>query len=373
MTGSVISIPLPGETLDQRPRESVGLDWNCYFCGPENRLAEYVLNRILAWMIPSNGQEAGYPASADPFPINPLVFFGPTGCGKTHMARGLYLQWRASFGADEAVYSTAIDFARSVTSADDASSRTHLLKSFCRPSLVVLDDLDKFPNRPSLHWGLRRVMDTIANQGGLLIATSSAAPECILCLPPAIRSRLAQGSVIPIALPGVAVRRELARRLAHGRGMTLTDRELSAVAGSFDVSPRSIARRLNHLERSRNSRDVDYPSRTILDSSDDPGQIDKPLIPILPTITATIARYFKLTPWELKSQSRRHTIVHARGIAMYLARELTDTSLSKIGHEFGNRDHSTVLHACRKIADLISRDETTRTTVAELSRILMCA
>ena len=88
-------------------------------------------------------------------------------------------------------------------------------------------------------------------------------------------------------------------------------------------------------------------------------------------IAALVARLYGLKVSELKSPSRRQAMVTARGVAMVLSRELADKSLGQIGTYFGGRDHTTVLHACRRTEKLLKKDPATRQAVSELKRILM--
>ena len=92
--------------------------------------------------------------------------------------------------------------------------------------------------------------------------------------------------------------------------------------------------------------------------------------PTLAKITQQVAKYFRTRTSELKGPTRKAAVVTARSVAMYLARELTDHSLAQVGHHFGGRDHTTVLHAYRKTADALDQDHRIQVAVADLKRSL---
>jgi chromosomal replication initiator protein len=289
----------------------------------------------------------------------PLTVTGPTGSGKTHFARGLTELWQDRFGPDAARFTPAVDFARAFSDTDDWTARSGVREAFRNASLLALDDLDRLPRRISVQRELLATIDSIDRDGGLVIIASSELPGRSSGLTLALRSRLLGGLVLPLALPRKEARTELARRFAAQNQIRLTEEEVDAVVGPFEATPRNIAQRIAHLEMCR-------------ERGEPAAAQDQPqcLVP-LRTITAVTARFFSLRQAEIRGSSRRRSLVDARSIAIFLARELSGQSLARIGREYGDRDHSTILHAVRKVADRLAGDESTRSAVMTLRRILL--
>jgi len=160
-----------------------------------------------------------------------------------------------------------------------------------------------------------------------------------------LRSRLVSGLTVPLVPPSLDTRLAILERLAAARDLKLGHPVLRAIAEGIRGSVRELIGTLVHLEmvsRTEGSPlDMDHVRDYLQQrSASRPARVRD--------IAAATARHFALRVAELRSPSRRRAVVRARGVAMYLTRRLTEESLEQIGHYFGGRDHTTVLHGCRK-------------------------
>jgi chromosomal replication initiator protein len=198
-------------------------------------------------------------------------------------------------------------------------------------------------------------IDSLIHRGALIIVTLRRDPQATPRLMPQLASRLAGGLVVKLATPGTLARHEIVRQAAASTGLRLTDGEVSHLAGdgiAHYVTSTKLRRAVLELAAATDfDRHASRPEalRAISDRDPEPKTLFR-------LITIAVARHFAVPTAELKSKSRRKTVADARGLAMYLARQLTGASYAQLGRYFGGRDHTTVLHACRKIAAALADD-----------------
>jgi chromosomal replication initiator protein len=209
-------------------------------------------------------------------------------------------------------------------------------------------------------------MDEVAAHGGLVVVTTRTPPGESRELLPMLRSRLISGLVVPLAMPGPAARKALLTDWASLLGVSLADDAAEILAAGLKLSPPQLRGAIVTLSYSHGgvqAIDAAAARRYVA------GQAPAGEVP-LRTVAVKTARYFSLTLAELKSTSRHRHVVEARAVAMYLARQLTGLSLEQIGSYFGDRDHTTVLHNCRRTEELQLADPVTRQAVIALEESL---
>jgi chromosomal replication initiator protein len=209
-------------------------------------------------------------------------------------------------------------------------------------------------------------LDEVAGHGGLAVVTLREQPGESRELLPALRSRLVGGLLVPIAMPGLAARRAMLTDWAELLGVSLADEAADVLAAGLELAPPLLRGAIVTLVCAANGRAIiDVPAaRTYVADRGTTGQVS------LQAVAAKTARYFGLTLADLKSGTRRRNLVEARAVAMYLSRRLTGLSLERIGAFFGDRDHTTVLHNCRRTENLQTTDAATRHAVSALEDIL---
>jgi chromosomal replication initiator protein len=263
------------------------------------------------------------------------------------------------------VYTTAADFARDYAAAVDADRVDAWRSQIRRAELFVCENLGELAGKPAAQQELIHTIDVLQAQESSLVFTAASLANHWPSLVPALRSRLSAFLAIGLALPSRATRAALLRQLAAIRGMPLSDREVSQLAGIAGGAPQLVAA-LYRLALARQAGGASETEWSL--SSDLPARQ-----PSLREIAHATAKHLGLKLTDLKGPARQRSLVNARGVAMHLARQLTTSSLEQIGRYFGGRDHTTVLHACRRTEKLLRRDRATRQTIAELKRLLRLA
>ncbi len=332
--------------------------------GPENRLLVAVMNQLVTQLAGKQGAEASSPAQPTTSLPSPLLLVGQHGSGKSHLALGLVELWQSAHGADSASYYTAPDFGREFAAAIDRGEVREFRRLLRRHQLLVIDDVHKLGDSPHRQMELRHTLDSCTKKGGLVVITSLGPLAETTDFDRPLLSRLAAGLTLEIAPPGVSARREILRSAAEVAGCQISEDALSSLAEQLPPDPPKVLRAAIELRRRVGTRiDVQAANR-LLDQ-------DKPTnSPPLGDILRIVARYHKVPLKVLTSASRRASVVTARSMAIYLARELTPLSYAQIGLSLGGRDHTTIMHNYRRVVRQLPKDRALRSAIDELRRLI---
>jgi chromosomal replication initiator protein len=334
----------------------------------ESLLAEYIggaENLLVATAVEALCQQ--------PPKFNPVVFFGPAGVGKSLLLQLIATRWKRSNKAGRTLLTNGADLARDYAHAVETDSLPDLRSKYRRASLLAIDDLHEIGEKTSAQNELVRTLDQMLNNQQRVVVTLPQSPAEVTLLVPALASRLAGGLTVPVQPPGPDARRLILRSLVATRGFSLPQRVVDMVASDAlndPLKPATVPRLLQtliRLEDFSSGGDLTLDEHQLRRLLQPPSQDDDRQ---LQCITRQVSKYFNLRATELKGKTRQQRVVRARGVAMFLARQLTASSLQNVGRHFGNRDHTTVLHACRKTESLLNTDPSIRQAVAELTNQL---
>ena len=271
-------------------------------------------------------------------------------------------------GSDERPYRTvrytrAADFARELSDAIDVQAVEELRTKYRTVALLILEDVGRLAGKAAAQEELMHILDVLVASGRKVVVTASAAPGELAGIVPGLQSRLIEGLSIPLAPPGPKARVAILRQLASLRGTELSEQVTQMLAEGLDGTAAELHGLLTQLEvRAKLAGGTISPesARRLLAKRSGAHR------PPLKDIAAVTARYFSLKVVEIRSPSRRKAVVTARNVAMYLARHITGDSLEQIGRYFGGRDHTTVMHGCRKTESLLTSDAAIRKAVLQL-------
>ncbi len=297
---------------------------------------------------------------------NPLFIYGDSGLGKTHLlhAIGHYAQrlqpgLRTRYVSSEEFTN---DFINSVR--DD---KMHTFQSRYRSvDVLLIDDIQFLERAERTQEEFFHTFNTLHNANKQIVISSDKAPRQLSSLEDRLRTRFEWGLISDVQAPDLETRIAILRKKAAQEGMNLPPEVLEFIASRIQSNIRELEGALIRVTAfaSLNRQNVDLAlTETVL--KDLVGESDAPEISAA-TIMAVTAEYFAISMDELTGTSRSRVLVQARQIAMYLCRELTDLSLPRIGDKFG-RDHTTVLHAERKIKDQMAEKRAVYNQITELT------
>jgi chromosomal replication initiator protein len=323
-----------------------------FVVGPENRLVALAIQRLI------DGDDLTVAATL----FNPLAIIGMPGSGKSHLVQALVRRWRFRYEAREVAYFTTQDLGRELYAAHSESRIAEWRTELAGCRLLVVEGLERLRRGAAVQRELRQAVDTIQARGGMIVVTADRDPAALNNLDAGLRDRLAAGLAVRLGQPGLAARRAILEVAARSRGLSFTGDVLDELARAEANSVAQLLERLNAPatsdERPRDSQ---------------PDAVDGlPESITLKEIMAVAARYFGVTQAALVSHSRRRSLVAARNAVAYLARRLTRLSYGQIGRGLGGRDHTTIMHAERRLADSLPHDGATQLAINELERILRC-
>ena len=298
---------------------------------------------------------------------NPLFIYGESGLGKTHLlhaigayAKELYPNVRVKYVSSEEFTN---DFINSIR--DDKSNSFQ--KRYRDLDILLVDDIQFLENKERTQEEFFHTFNTLYNANKQIVISSDRPPKQLTTLEDRLRSRFEWGLITDIQPPELETRIAILRKKAAQERLNAPDDVLEYIASKIFTNIRELEGALIRVTAfaSLNRQPVDMALAEI---------VLKDLIPTdaspsinAATIMAQTAAYFSLTVEDLCGTSRSRVLVNARQIAMYLCRELTELSLPKIGQSFGGRDHTTVMHADRKIRELMAERRSIYNQVNELT------
>jgi chromosomal replication initiator protein len=303
---------------------------------------------------------------------NPLVFVGQPGTGKTSLAM-LLVDLRAQHLASNQVFrTTGADFARAASHAHDTDSIGEYRSRMGRADIVLLDDLHRLTGRAAALEELQNRLDGWLRRGSLVVVTMKHLPAETEGLSAGVVSRLSSGLCVPLVPPEPVTRTALLSHYAEREQVAHSLGSLDRLVKHAGTTPAFLtASALRHAllqlahQATTNNRVID--DRLVDELLAEHVPDDKVT---LRRIISAVAKHFDISVVALKGDCRQRNLVAARGVAVHLARQLTSSSFASIGQALGKRDHTTILHSARKIADQINDDANLRRDVEQLRQQL---
>jgi chromosomal replication initiator protein len=365
MLDCITEIPLTGRVLappNSPLRAAAKRDpLPAFVAGPENRLVAGVIGSLI-----DSADQSDVAAVAQCIAPTVLVLFGPSGTGKSHLAYGLVRHWQAKLGDASALYTTAADFRHLLNDAIKRQSEPEFRADFRSRRLLAIDDLQHMPADDFAWQELRFLLDDYEDRGATVVITATESISTLANIPLDIRSRLAAGLSLQLALPGSEARTRIVQQAAHALGRPLADDVIQRLAHGINGTASTLFSALFELLSPANTKLANDAARTDELLAERDGKR-----PTIRQILAVVARHENIPQAQLKSGSRRQSTVYARGLVVYLARELAGASYEEIGRTLGGRDHTTIIHNYRKIAAERTTLPQTQQTLETLHRVLL--
>ncbi|WP_115788380.1 chromosomal replication initiator protein DnaA [Arthrobacter silvisoli] len=344
--------PTPPSTSHEFGRLNPKYVFDTFVIGSSNRFAHAAAVAV-----------AEAPAKA----YNPLFIYGDSGLGKTHLLHAIGHYARRLYGGIRVRYVNSEeftnDFINSIRDDEGASFKT----TYRNVDVLLIDDIQFLAGKDRTLEEFFHTFNALHNNNKQVVITSDLPPKQLAGFEDRMKSRFEWGLLTDIQPPELETRIAILRKKAQNEGLSAPDDALEYIASKISSNIRELEGALIRVTAfaslNRQPVDVALAEMVLKDLITDDGAQEITAEQIL----KQTADYFKLSMEELCSKSRTRTLVTARQIAMYLCRELTDMSLPKIGQELGGRDHTTVIHADRKIRELMAERRVIYNQVTELT------
>jgi chromosomal replication initiator protein len=302
---------------------------------------------------------------------NPLFLCGPPGLGKTHLLHSVANYVNEHGDGMTVLYTTAEAFTDQFVGALHTGSIDRFKSAYRSVDILLVDDIQFLQSKERTEQEFFHTFNALHGTGAQLVLTSDRLPRDLAELEDRLRERFEAGLVCDLRPPDAATRLTILRKRVQQDGIAgVAPDALELIAARVDTNIRALEGALIRVVAfgSLTSRSVTYElAEEVLDG------LYPELRPRRRTvreIQESICADFGITMDDLLSARRSAALAWPRQIAMYLARELTDQTLPAIGREFGNRNHTTVMHACKRTAERIANDRSAYDTVRRLTELL---
>ncbi|ANS79268.1 Chromosomal replication initiator protein DnaA [Serinicoccus hydrothermalis] len=326
--------------------------FDTFVSGPSNRFAHAASLAV-----------AESPARA----YNPLFIYGESGLGKTHLLHAIGHYARKLYPGVRVRYVNSEEFTNDFINSIRDDKAGAFQRRYRNVDFLLVDDIQFLQGKEQTVEEFFHTFNTLHNSEKQVVITSDQPPKRLSGFAERMRSRFEWGLLTDVQPPDLETRIAILRKKAAQEGMQLPDEVLEHIASRISTNIRELEGALIRVTAfaslSSQRADADLAAHVLKDivPGSDTAQIT------VSTIIREVSEYFQITIDELCGTSRSRTLVNARQVAMYLCRELTDLSLPKIGQEFGGRDHTTVMHAERKIRAQIGERRALYDQIAELT------
>lgn len=298
---------------------------------------------------------------------NPLLVYGESGLGKTHLLHAIGHYVRSLYTGAKVRYVSSEEFTNEFINAIRDDRQDRFKRRYRDVDVLLIDDIQFLEGKTQTQEEFFHTFNTLHNANKQIVLTSDRAPKRLEALEDRLRNRFEWGLITDVQPPDLETRIAILRKKAAMDRLTAPPDVLEFIASKIQTNIRELEGALIRVTAfaNLNRQEVDMTLAEIVLKDLIPEGGEPEITPGL--IIAQTAAYFGVSIEDLTGPSRGRHLVMARQIGMYLCRELTDLSLPKIGAEFGNRDHTTVMYADRKIRQLLAERRAVFNQVSELT------
>ncbi len=300
---------------------------------------------------------------------NPLVIYGNTGLGKTHLIQAIGNQVVRENGKSRVLYTTSDEFTSKFVNAIQNNKLNDFINYYRNVDVLIVDDIQFFAGKEKTQDNFFHTFNALHQAGKQLVLSSDKPPRELQDVDERLISRFQWGLITDIQQPDLEMRMAIIQKKSSDEGIDLPMEIVEYLARNIKSSIREIEGALITLIAMIT---FDKKQVTLNLAKEVVEGLIKPknATITIDCIKEMVASYYNLTCEQIASKSRKQEITIARQMAMYLSKKFTQCSLKTIGSYFGNRDHSTVLHSCQTIEDFIGIDQLVRIAYETLSKRL---
>jgi chromosomal replication initiator protein len=357
------SEPYPADIADAGPSPTPRRNGESDRLNPKYQFETFVIGSSNRFAHAAAVAVAEAPAKA----YNPLFIYGDSGLGKTHLLHAIGHYTRALVPGSRVRYVSSEEFTNDFINSIRDGRGELFRKRYRNIDVLLVDDIQFLENKEQTQEEFFHTFNTLHNANSQIVISSDRTPKQLVTLEDRLRNRFEWGLITDVQPPELETRIAILRKKAAAERLAAPAEVLEYIASKISTNIRELEGALIRVTAfaSLNRQAVDLALAEIV-LKDLIADAAGPEI-TASTIMAQTAAYFSISMEDLCGSSRSRVLVQARQVAMYLCRELTELSLPKIGQHFGGRDHTTVMHADRKIRSLMAERRSVYTQVSELT------
>ena len=299
--------------------------------------------------------------------FNPLMIFSETGLGKTHLVHAIGNLIKQNSRNKIVVYVPVEKFMNQFVDAIRNNSNQDFINYYQQIDVLIVDDVQFLENKQKTQEIFFTIFNHLHQQGKQIILTSDRAPKDLKGMDERLLSRFKWGLSADLQTPDFETRQAILEYMMYNDGITLSREVVEYVSHNINTNIRELQGALVSLlaQASLNRKEVNIDlAKQILKNfvKNNTREIS------IEYIQKLVCDYFTIPVEQVKSKTRKREIVQARQISMFYAKDLTKSSLKTIGMHFGGRDHSTVIHACQTVNDLMETDKKFKADIDEIGK-----
>ncbi|MBO5137026.1 MAG: chromosomal replication initiator protein DnaA [Spirochaetaceae bacterium] len=322
-----------------------------FVSGDEN---QYVYNAALA-------------ASKNPGKsYNPLLIYGGVGLGKTHLMQAIGNKIYTDFGMN-IIYISAENFTNEFVLSIQNKTQNQFKAKYRKADVLLIDDIHFFQDKEGTQEELFHTFNALYENDKQLVFTCDRPVSELKNMTERLKSRFQRGINADIHMPKYEIRHAIINHKLNLMGKSLSSDIIDLIAQNIQTNVRDLEACLKTIvsyeELTSKPMTIDVAKTMLLNTFSQ----NTSLVSI-ETIQKVVADYFGVSASEIKGKKRSKNIALPRHISFYLSREMTEYSTTEIGNEFGGKDHTTVMHACQKIEDLLNTDSSMVETIRILKK-----
>lgn len=302
--------------------------------------------------------------------FNPLFIYGPSGVGKTHLINAIGTRIKELYPEKRVLYVSAHLFQVQYTDSVRTNHFNDFISFYQTIDVLIIDDIQEFAGVTKTQNTFFHIFNHLHQNGKQLILTSDRAPVMLQGMEDRLLTRFKWGLVAELEKPDVELRKNILRSKIRRDGLSIPNTVIDYIAENVNESVRELEGIVNSLLAQsilfKREIDLDLAQRIVHKAIR-----CAELKPIgINDIIEKVCEHFKVDTTAIHSKTRKREVVQVRQVAMYLAKKHTETSSSKIGQVIGNKDHATVLHACKIVKDQVEVDKAFKAEIEEIETSL---
>ncbi len=299
--------------------------------------------------------------------FNPFFIYGGVGLGKTHLVHAIGQEIKELFPDKSVLYVSTEKFTMQFINSVANKSQNDFVHFYQMIDVLIVDDIQFLAGKTKTQEAFFHIFNDLQQKGKQIILTSDKSPATLTEMEPRLISRFKWGLNAELQMPNAATRREIIQQKIEKDGIEIPEVVLEYIAENVETNVRELEGTLNSIIAQSTFNRKEITLDLVKDTLSNIIQYSKKEISI-DYIQKTVCDYFKIPIEDIQSRSRKRDVVQARHLAMYFAKMHTKASLKSIGDQIGNRDHATVLHACKTVTNLSETDKVFKGYIEEINK-----